>query len=633
MNYRADIDGLRAVAVLPVILFHAGFSWALGGFVGVDVFFVISGYLITRLLCRDLEQGRFSLTAFYERRARRILPALLFVVCATTPLMLHVMTPEELEGYFSAVAATALFVSNLWFWQEAGYFATRAEELPLLHTWSLAIEEQFYVLFPLLLAALWRLGVRRTAGALAVLLAVSFAVAAMGIGGKDARFYLLPARGWELLAGALCALWHHRYGSRPNGRLAGLGLLAILISVGISHPGLDWPSFATLLPVGGTVLLLLHAEGTLTGRVLSVRPLVGIGLISYSAYLWHQPLFAALRLSDVHPPSGAMLLGAGAASLLLAWGTWWLVERPFRRRRPGADPAPPVRAAAAALAVTALAAGVSLPQAERLSRYPRHPELGWEQAVRQYDCMLQEKAETTHAELCYAEPSVLLWGDSHAAALYPGLASVAEPMGLPVTQLTQAGCPPLLGLDPAILNHRPNCNDVNRRILDHVARTPYRLIVLHAGWRHWGYPMDDAMFEAALARTVAPLSRAAPQARIVVVGPVPRWYPSAFKQFIFTSRHAPDTLVTRRGAVYGDAFLMERRNAALRRGLAGTALTYVDPEDVLCMRGDSDAPTCLMSLDGTARGIAAVDNDHMSPRAARWFAERALEPHLRSLTD
>ncbi len=160
MHYRADIDGLRAVAVLPVIAFHAGFSWALGGFVGVDVFFVISGYLITRLLCRDLEQGRLSLTTFYERRARRILPALLFVVCATTPLMLQVMTPEELEEYFSAVVATALFVSNLWFWQEAGYFATRAEELPLLHTWSLAIEEQFYVLFPLLLAALWRFGVR-----------------------------------------------------------------------------------------------------------------------------------------------------------------------------------------------------------------------------------------------------------------------------------------------------------------------------------------------------------------------------------------------------------------------------------------------------------------------------------------
>ncbi len=430
-----------------------------------------------------------------------------------------------------------------------------------------------------------------------------------------------------------CALWHHRKGSQPNGRLAGVGLLAILVSIGISHPGLDWPSFATLLPVGGTVLLLLHAEGTLTGRVLSVRPLVGIGLISYSAYLWHQPLFAALRLSDVHPPTDLMLLGVGAASLLLACGTWWLVERPFRRRRADANSATPVRVAAAALAVTALAAGVSLPQAERLSRYPRQPELGWEQAVRQYDCMLQEKAETTHADLCYAEPSVLLWGDSHAAALYPGLASVAEPMGLPVTQLTQAGCPPLLGLDPEILNHRPNCNEVNQRILSHVAKTPYRLIVLHAGWRHWGYPMDEAAFEAALARTIGPLSRAAPQARIVVVGPVPRWYPSAFKQYFITNHHNPDALVKQGSAVYGDAYLMERRNTALRRGLAGTTLTYVDPKDVLCLPREGRAPACLMTVDGTAKGIAAVDNDHLSPRAARWFAERALKPYLRSLND
>ncbi|MSU89090.1 acyltransferase family protein [Rhodobacteraceae bacterium 2CG4] len=631
MNHRPDIDGLRAVAVLPVILFHAGFSWAAGGFVGVDVFFVISGYLITRLLLQDLAQGRYSLTRFYERRARRILPALLFVTAATVPLMMQVMTPEELEDHFAAVIATAAFASNLWFWQEAGYFAARAEELPLLHTWSLAIEEQFYVLFPLLLAALWRLGPRRTGLALGGLLLLSFAIAAGGVGGSEARFYLLPARAWELLAGALCALWHHRYGARADGRRAALGLLAITVSIAISHPGLAWPSQYTLLPVGGTALLLLHAEGTAAGRLLSARPLVGIGLISYSAYLWHQPLLAALRLSDARPPSEAMLLAAAALALLLGWATWRLVEQPFRRRR-GGDPAPPVRAAAAALAVTALAAGIAAPQVDRLSRFPRQPDFGWEDAVRQYDCMLQEKNETTHADVCYAPPSVLLWGDSHAAALYPGLRAAAARRGLPVTQLTQAGCPPLLDLDPAILNHRPNCNAVNARILEHVRQTPYRLIVLHAGWRHWGYPMDDAAFDAALARTVQVLSQAAGDARVVVVGPVPRWYPTAFKQFILTREYRPETLSARGDALYADAYLMAGRNRALARGLAGSGFAYVDPADSFCPAGDGPR-RCLITFDGTATGLVSVDNDHLSPRAAEWFAERALAPHLAAAAD
>ena len=333
--YRREIDGLRTVAVLPVILFHAGFDAFQGGFVGVDVFFVISGYLITSLLIDDLRYGRFSIAEFYRRRARRILPALTLVVLCCLPFAWLWMVPSELRDFGRALAAVALFMSNIHFWRESDYFEPEAESNVLLHTWSLAVEEQFYIFFPLLLWALWRWRPGSLSGVLILLFLASLAGSAWGSWRMPAAaFYLIPFRAWELFAGALCALVLARGAGRAQDALAWLGLVLIGVAVLTFDDTIPFPSVTALVPVAGTVLVVLYARhGTGAAWVLGTRPMVALGLLSYSAYLWHQPLFAFARLRFIMPPPGWVMLGLGVAAFLLAALSWRFVEQPFRRRR------------------------------------------------------------------------------------------------------------------------------------------------------------------------------------------------------------------------------------------------------------------------------------------------------------
>ncbi len=335
MKYRSEIDGLRALAVLPVILFHAGFGLFRGGFVGVDVFFVISGYLITGLLLNDLVQGEFSLGRFYARRARRILPALFCVILLTIPLALLWMLPSQYEAYSRSTLAVISFVSNIFFWRESGYFAAVAGEKPLLHTWSLAVEEQFYLLFPLALWLLWRLGKKPALYGLALATLISLGLCEYASRyATSANFFLLPMRAWELLIGALCAFHHLNSEAKKHDFLSVVGIALIAISVFTFSDAMRLPSVYSLAPALGTALILLYATAeSLGGRLLSARPMVGIGLISYSAYLWHHPLFAFAHIRLFNTPSSALMLGLSLLALLLGALTWRLVERPFRDRR------------------------------------------------------------------------------------------------------------------------------------------------------------------------------------------------------------------------------------------------------------------------------------------------------------
>ena len=334
-GYRREIDGLRAVAVLPVILFHAGFEVFSGGFVGVDVFFVISGYLITSIILRERGEGRFSILKFYERRARRILPALFVVVLACLPFALAWMLPWQLKDFGQSALAVALFSSNILFWRQSGYFAPAAEQQPLLHTWSLGVEEQYYILFPLMVLVLWRFGIRRMGWVIAAAALASLGLSELGWRMQPtANFYLLPTRAWELLAGSLLAIWLTSR-SRPTGLTAeaggALGLGLIVWSILSLDKGTPFPGLWALLPVGGSVLVILCASpATWTGRLLGWGPMVGIGLISYSAYLWHQPLFAFARIRSIEAPSTGLMVTLAVLALGLAWITWRYVERPFR---------------------------------------------------------------------------------------------------------------------------------------------------------------------------------------------------------------------------------------------------------------------------------------------------------------
>ncbi len=335
VNYRKEIDGLRAVAVLPVIFFHAGFSAFPGGYVGVDIFFVISGYLITGILIDEIGRGDYSVLRFYERRARRILPALFGVLMITVPFAWMWLLPEQLAGFAASLASVLVFLSNIYFLSQVSYFAPAAELQPLLHTWSLAVEEQYYLAFPLIVALSLRFGLRMLFVVTLVLTLASLGLSELGLTMDPGRnFFFTLSRFWELGVGSLCAIVSARRGVLRNGALALFGLMLILASVFLYDRTIPFAGLYALIPVAGAALIMLFCrEDTLVGQMLSHPAPVGIGLISYSAYLYHQPLLAFARIRSAEEP-GTVLLGLlCVASLGLGWLSWRFIERPFRGQR------------------------------------------------------------------------------------------------------------------------------------------------------------------------------------------------------------------------------------------------------------------------------------------------------------
>jgi peptidoglycan/LPS O-acetylase OafA/YrhL len=333
MKYRPEIDGLRALAILPVVFHHAGLPGFHGGYLGVDVFLVISGYLITKIVLGELSTGSFSLAGFYTRRARRILPALFTVMAACIPVSLWLMTPQQLTSLGQSMVATSFLASNFYFNDATGYFEGPGELKPLLHTWSLAIEEQFYLFFPPVLALVWWR--KRAPQILLGLFCVSILYAEFQNRlSPDAAFFLLPARAWELMFGAAVAWRESRRGPPVSSdllSLLGLALLGVAFATfdqSTAHPGIR-----TLMPVAGTALVIAFGrDDGFANRLLSSRLLVATGLISYSLYLWHQPILALARLGSLSVPSVTETLGLIALATVLAWLSWRFVERPFRAR-------------------------------------------------------------------------------------------------------------------------------------------------------------------------------------------------------------------------------------------------------------------------------------------------------------
>ena len=475
MHYRKEIDGLRAVAVVPIILFHAGFSIFSGGYVGVDIFFVISGYLITSILIEALENKQLSLIQFYERRARRILPALFVVMLACIPFAYLWMLPSQLADFGQSLVAVVFFASNVLFWIEEGYFAAASELKPLLHTWSLAVEEQFYIVFPVFLMLVWRSGRRFALWSVAAVVALSFLLAEWGWRHEPtANFYLAPARAWELLAGSICSFLTVRRTQWSNNLLGALGLALVLYSIFAFDEKTPFPSAYTLAPVGGTALIILFAgQGTWVARLLSTPVFVGIGLISYSAYLWHQPLFAFARLSNYRVPDSLTMAMLCIATLILAWATWYFVEQPFRRREhPLHVTRRSLALGAGVMAAALLSAGLvfhfekgfrSRADGVNLAKLEKRVEINF---GLHRDC----EGRFNDSENCRTSdtPSVLLWGDSFAMHLLQGIMAGNTQLGL--QQHTKSSCAPVLGLAmmTQIYTERwaRGCIDFNEKVLE-----------------------------------------------------------------------------------------------------------------------------------------------------------------------
>lgn len=501
MQYRREIDGLRALAVLPVLLFHAGFQHFSGGYVGVDVFFVISGYLITSIIINELHAGTFSIVKFYERRARRILPALFVVMLTCLPFALLWMSPTSLQDFSKSIVAVSLFLSNILFWKEAGYFATANELKPLLHTWSLAVEEQYYVLFPIFLMLTWRfVGRRWIVSILLVATLASLALSEWALTRyASASFYLLPTRGWELLIGALAAFYlfsntstnkvpHYFY------QVASLLGLALIIYAVFAYDKFTlFPGVNALSPTIGAVLVVLFANSqTFVGKLLGSKLLVGIGLISYSTYLWHQPLFSFARYGSIQEPSKITYLLLILLALLLAFLTWKFVETPFRNKNITSRKQIFWFGLLGSLFFISVGLiGVVNKGFEKRFNMPQTLSGSFGLTLRASECFDKPNLYKNDDWLCdigvknkvAAKPAIAVFGDSHSKSLFDAFDQSALHANIHGVYSGTSYCTPLLGVyilraDQELVG----CHLVNQRLFDYVKANQIKKVFLIGRW-------------------------------------------------------------------------------------------------------------------------------------------------------
>ena len=635
MKYRAEIDGLRSLAIFPVLMFHAGLGVFTRGHMGVDIFFVISGYLITGLILADVDQKKFSLRNFYMRRARRLLPALfllLLVSCVAAWLMLF---PADMQDFGKSLLSALTFTANFYFWQTGDYFASSSALRPLLHLWSLGIEEQFYLLFPWLLVSATGIVVRdqrriwvSVCVVLSLLLACKLTSRA-----PMAAFYLPLTRAWELLAGALAA-WYSR-GAAPAYHLrswqpwaAWLGLLMVLGVLSVPY-SLPWPVLTVTAPlVAGTVLMLSFArDDVLVARLLRTRPLVWVGLLSYSAYLWHQPLFAFARHGLINLAGITAWVGIGIV-LLLSWLSWRWVEQPFRGKCSKVSNQAMLRLVLGGGLVFSCFAAIAWCTNGMPGRYTSQElaMVSYSQAnfnrftvgYRVGDCFLDEHTTVPHfGDACGVKEASdwLVWGDSHAAALYQGF-SIGPSDGVRWAQYTASGCPPLLEFQ---VDWRPYCVVANRLVLEKVREAPPRVIVLHANWLLYGIHNLEVEIE----KTLRTLHQAAPNSQIVVLGGVPQWEPSLPIQLLRREgnweRHGSVWMINR---TLESVIAMDHQLAAGvdHAGGGKDAMTFVSAIDILCERN-----RCPVTAEIRGEWMPfAWDYGHMTTAGGYWFAQKLL---------
>jgi len=461
MKYRSDIDGLRALAVLPVLFYHGGMTFFSGGYVGVDIFFVISGYLITSVIIEEIKNNTFTIKNFHVRRIKRIFPVLFFILLTVTVLGLFLQMPYDFRNYGKSLSATVMFVSNIYFNKQMGYFTDAAEAKPLLHTWSLSVEEQFYIFYPLILILITRYLDRKYIRYVFGIFLVSLIASIVMIDKSPSdTFYLLHTRAWELFIGSLLAL-----GAMPALRNRVLsevlsigGLAMILYSIVVYTSETQFPGAAAILPcVGAFLLIYTGGQSTAVSKVLSMRPFVYVGLISYSLYLWHWPL-----LSFFNSYRPIILISDGTAdtvryallalSFLLSVLTYRYIETPFRKIRPK-NLKVFFSKTFAVMAVICLLGGVvywtdGIPW--RMPKTVYQIDNGHDELEKMGSCKDRNTSEFNYESIRRigadgGEPEFVIFGDSHAGAFYPGFDAYGKKTGRTGLLVSKNGLVPVLG--------------------------------------------------------------------------------------------------------------------------------------------------------------------------------------------
>lgn len=501
--YRPEIDGLRAISVLAVILFHGCESIFRGGFVGVDVFFVISGFLITSIIIAEISHGDFSLKRFYERRARRILPALFLVLIACLPFAWLFMNVFEQNDFFKSLMAVSLFSSNFYFWRESNYFGPDTNLAPLLHTWSLAVEEQFYLIFPLVMMFAWKWGKLKLVVFLICLSLLSLGLSEWGAYNFPIpNFYLLHGRLWELLTGSLIAFYFHSefYKSKVkkvkinNELYSLLGIFLILFSIFAFNEFPPFPNLYTLVPILGAALIILFADSeTLTGRFLSHPICVQLGLMSYSAYLWHQPIFAFARISKwANPTESGKLLGLGICALILGYLSWKYVEQPFRDRQKFSANFILKGAVFGCFAFCGLSAVLYFYTEHTRAEIKERLKINLGLSACDYD--INELPQDCKNS---SEPDTLVWGDSFAMHLVDGI--LASNPQTRLIQITKSACGPVLDIAPLsrdrTIRWGEECIQFNQNIFNWLKHNrQIRYVVLSSFFQNYFDPQNKLLY-------------------------------------------------------------------------------------------------------------------------------------------
>lgn len=598
MRYRPEIDGLRAIAVIPVILFHAGFQLFSGGFVGVDIFFVISGYLITTIILADLEAGRFSILKFYERRARRILPALYLIMASCLLFAWLWLMPSDVKELSKSVMAGLAFASNIFFWRQSDYFDAATELKPLLHTWSLGAEEQFYVLFPIFLMFAWRLGRKRIVVLLAIVAILSLALAEYEVRRKpEATFFLLPTRGWELAMGSLIAFYlegkeRDQFPTVLHQILGLVGIGMIALGVLAFSKETPFPGLYALIPTVGAGLIIVFAlPGTLVGRLLVSRVLVGVGLVSYSAYLWHQPLLSFARHRSFTEPNNVVIALILVLTFGLAYVTWRYVEQPFRHKDMVTKRLVWRFSFASAVALVMCAVGLQLTTAEYQSRLHNDSD----QLYRLRTCFfdLQQNFETLVQNHCdsvqpsairidggqtYTSKVYILFGDSLAASFYPGLARVFGQNA--IIQLTGASCRAIRSVNDG------RCADFYDWFVDtYVPNNHMDGIIVSSSWLKTYEKLGDKEFRARLDALFEKLKE-----KRVIVYSQPASLSVDIQRYVYKLENfgmeVPNNLEV-------EADGLDAVNAALSEEVSKFGFEFIDASQLFCSKNK-----CTVAKDG-----------------------------------
>lgn len=638
IKYRPDIDGLRAIAVLAVLFFHAGLPFFEGGYVGVDIFFVISGYLITSIILREIDQERFSILQFYERRFRRILPPLIVVVFLTLIAGLYLLPSDGILGLGYSAITTALMSSNILFYFESGYFGGAAEMKPLLHTWSLAVEEQFYIFFPLVLIFISK---RNKAHYLRYFLILGFLslIACIFLTQlkPSAAFYWIPTRTWELLIGSLLALKVFPQLSKSSSEavsLTGAGLvLAAIFTYDAQTP---FPGYTAILPTLGTALII-YAGGSQTpwlNRFLSVKPVVFIGLISYSLYLWHWPIIVYTKIWNIthldYLTISLMLLIIMGASIL----SWKFIEGPMRQKKFLAHQKPLLTASLIVMSLmVAFGWGLVREGSQSQTKDPLWKKWNSCQKVSQ---RLRNQQGLCHIGAPQGEPEFLLWGDSHAKALASGVNLSAQEAGVQGSIATRSACPPLTSVG------RPGkaaCPQFNQSVLNFLAESPQiHTVILSGRWalsaqgtrykQEYGQPVQltdlkpeqavesfneiqaQTLFEKGFIRTLKKLHELGK--KVIIVSGVPEVgldVPHALN-----SAHLRGLNVDQTIAPSWEEYQLRQKEVSsfLQKVSTQPGVKVIHPASKLCQQN-----SCQVEAEGQA---LYRDDDHLSTWGSLWIA-------------